>query len=276
MDFDKAAQKLKEKGNTHYQRKEYLQAIKNYQEGFSYTNDSDPFFKTNIALCFIKLMQYEQAIEECKVAIKLNPKFVKAYYLMGEAYLHTMHYDDAEKAFLKAEVLAKELHNTSSSMLLSIYKGIDQSRARKYEKQEQERQHVVIEMKKFVGKLMRESEKKQMSDSEREEFNLKQFQLESFFDQNIHPPKELEVPDVLCCKITFTIMRDPVVTPSGISYERSAILKHLKDNGLFDPVTRTPLSPEQLYPNLTLKEIIDDWIRKYPYTITEDHYYSID
>lgn len=71
-------------------------------------------------------------------------------------------------------------------------------------------------------------------------------------------------------------MRDPVVTPSGISYERSAILKHLKDNGLFDPVTRTPLSPEQLYPNLTLKEIIDDWIRKYPYTITEDHYYSID
>jgi hypothetical protein len=29
------------------------------------------------------------------------------------------------------------------------------------------------------------------------------------------------IPDHLCCKISFEIMRDPVITPSGITYDRS-------------------------------------------------------
>ena len=86
----------------------------------------------------------------------------------------------------------------------------------------------------------------------------------------------MEVPDVLCCKITYTIMRDPVITSSGVTYERSAIMKHLKENGNFDPVTRKPCTPSELYPNLAVKEMAEDWIRKYPYTITEDHYLIVD
>ena len=37
-----------------------------------------------------------------------------------------------------------------------------------------------------------------------------------------------EVPDVLCCKISFEIMREPVITPSGITYERKDIEEHLQ------------------------------------------------
>jgi len=37
-----------------------------------------------------------------------------------------------------------------------------------------------------------------------------------------------EVPDILCCKISFEIMRDPVITPSGITYERKDIEEHLQ------------------------------------------------
>ena len=29
-----------------------------------------------------------------------------------------------------------------------------------------------------------------------------------------------EVPDYLCGKISFEIMKDPVITPSGVTYER--------------------------------------------------------
>ena len=32
--------------------------------------------------------------------------------------------------------------------------------------------------------------------------------------------KKREVPDYLCGKISFDILRDPVITPSGITYER--------------------------------------------------------
>lgn len=40
--------------------------------------------------------------------------------------------------------------------------------------------------------------------------------------------KKLQVPDYLCCKITLDIFRDPVITPCGVTYERSVILNHLE------------------------------------------------
>jgi len=77
------------------------------------------------------------------------------------------------------------------------------------------------------------------------------------------------VPDYLCGKISFEIMKDPVITPSGITYDRAAIEEHLQRVGHFDPVTRHPLTAEQLIPNLAMKEVVDafiaenDWVKKY-------------
>lgn len=36
------------------------------------------------------------------------------------------------------------------------------------------------------------------------------------------------MPDYLCCNISLDIFRDPVITPSGVTYERSVILDHLE------------------------------------------------
>ena len=36
-----------------------------------------------------------------------------------------------------------------------------------------------------------------------------------------------EVPDYLCGKISFDLLRDPVITPSGITYDRKDIVEHL-------------------------------------------------
>ena len=46
------------------------------------------------------------------------------------------------------------------------------------------------------------------------------------------------VPESLCCQITFDIMRDPVQTPAGHTYEREALEQHIQHNGPWDPVTR--------------------------------------
>ena len=37
-----------------------------------------------------------------------------------------------------------------------------------------------------------------------------------------------EVPDYLCGKISFEIMKDPVITPSGITYDKKDIEEHLQ------------------------------------------------
>ncbi|KAJ3683188.1 hypothetical protein LUZ60_013415 [Juncus effusus] len=72
-----------------------------------------------------------------------------------------------------------------------------------------------------------------------------------------------DVPDFLCCKITFDIFTDPVITPSGITYERSALLEHLKKVGRFDPITRQPLLEWQLVPNLAIKGAVQAYLSKY-------------
>ncbi|KAG8371690.1 hypothetical protein BUALT_Bualt13G0114500 [Buddleja alternifolia] len=69
-----------------------------------------------------------------------------------------------------------------------------------------------------------------------------------------------EVPDYLCCKITLDIFRDPVITPSGVTYERAVILEHLQKVGKFDPITREPLYPSQLAPNLAIKEAVRSYL----------------
>ena len=82
-----------------------------------------------------------------------------------------------------------------------------------------------------------------------------------FFSISIHLfLQKREVPDYLCGKISFEIMQDPVITPSGITYDRKDIDEHLQRVGHFDPVTRTPLTANQLIPNLAMKEVIDNFL----------------
>lgn len=37
-----------------------------------------------------------------------------------------------------------------------------------------------------------------------------------------------DIPDYLCGKISFELMREPCITPSGITYDRKDIEEHLQ------------------------------------------------
>lgn len=89
-----------------------------------------------------------------------------------------------------------------------------------------------------------------------------------------------EVPDYLCGKISFELLKDPVITPSGkddctksvsgqfltsdltsgITYDRKDIEEHLHRVGHFDPVTRTKLTADQLISNYAMKEVVDAYL----------------
>jgi STIP1 family protein 1 len=73
------------------------------------------------------------------------------------------------------------------------------------------------------------------------------------------------IPDYLCCKISFETMNDPVITPSGITYEREFLLKHLTKNGPFDPVTRDVCHIGQLIPNFAIKEATNAFLENNPW-----------
>ncbi|GIL65313.1 hypothetical protein Vafri_19119 [Volvox africanus] len=75
----------------------------------------------------------------------------------------------------------------------------------------------------------------------------------------------VEAPSQFTCPLTMEIFRDPVVVPSGRSYERSALLEHLKKVGRFDPITRQHLSEEQLVPNVSLRAAIELYLEEHPW-----------
>lgn len=86
--------------------------------------------------------------------------------------------------------------------------------------------------------------------------------LEVMFNDLKLKRKKREVPDYLCGKISFEIMRDPVITPSGITYDRQDIEEHFKRVGHFDPLTRSPLESSQLISNLAMKEVVDAYVKE--------------
>ena len=63
------------------------------------------------------------------------------------------------------------------------------------------------------------------------------------------------------CPITNAIMEDPVITPQGISYEKSAIEDWLKKHNKC-PLTNKPLYKKDLIRNIALKNSIQEYIKR--------------
>lgn len=72
-----------------------------------------------------------------------------------------------------------------------------------------------------------------------------------------------QTPEWFLCPITGCLMRQPAVTPDGVTYDYDAIVEWLQ-NKLTDPTTNQPLRLNQLYPNRTVRSMIEEYIAKGP------------
>jgi hypothetical protein len=71
---------------------------------------------------------------------------------------------------------------------------------------------------------------------------------------------EERAPSHFKCPITLCVMREPAVTPAGITYERSALMQWL-DHQHVEPSTKRRLKRSHVVPNLTLRAMIEDWLQ---------------
>lgn len=72
----------------------------------------------------------------------------------------------------------------------------------------------------------------------------------------------IDVPEYFICPISLQIMKDPVTTTSGITYDRESIERWLfKSNNTICPVTKQPLprDSDSITPNHTLRRLIQSW-----------------
>ena len=68
-----------------------------------------------------------------------------------------------------------------------------------------------------------------------------------------------DVPHDFLCPITHELMVDPLMTRTGLSFDREAIMKWLAEHDHTCPLTRQPLRASDLVPNRYLERKIAMW-----------------
>ena len=80
-----------------------------------------------------------------------------------------------------------------------------------------------------------------------------------------HLDTRLEVPSAYSCPLTMEVFREPVITPAGFSYERSALMEHLAKVGKFDPINRMPMTEQQVVSNIGLRNATLQYLDEHPW-----------
>uniref|UniRef100_A0A915LUB7 SGTA homodimerisation domain-containing protein n=1 Tax=Meloidogyne javanica TaxID=6303 RepID=A0A915LUB7_MELJA len=97
------ANKLKEKGNKLVKQSKFDEAILKYNGAIKLNRD--PVYFCNRAAAYLRLEQYDLAIQDCRTALTLEPNYAKAYGRMGVALFFQNRYDQAVEAYKKASEL---------------------------------------------------------------------------------------------------------------------------------------------------------------------------
>lgn len=271
-----SAQELKEQGNRLFVARKYQEAISCYSKAIT-RNPSIAVYYTNRALCYLKMQQLDKALADCKHALELDCQSVKAHFFLGQCQMEMENYDEAIANLQRAYNLAKEQRLNFGD---DIPSALRIAKKKRWNSIEERRINQENELHAYLTKLILAEKERELEETKRkhEEENMEEnrsraqlscvankhdkylAEMDELFSQVDEKRKKRDIPDYLCGKISFELMREPCITPSGITYDRKDIEEHLQRVGHFDPVTRSPLTQDQLIPNLAMKEVIDAFI----------------
>ncbi|XP_066250564.1 E3 ubiquitin-protein ligase CHIP [Euwallacea similis] len=263
---------LKEQGNRLYNLRKYEDAINCYSKAIIKNPDIAHYF-TNRALCYLKLLKWDNACTDCRRALDMDPNLVKGHFFLGQALFELANLDEAIKHLQRALDLSKEQKLNFGDDIAAQLRA---ARKKRFSIQEDKRISQEIELQTYLNKLLREDKERQIDKIRMEEsdnnvrsdrisgieekcdFYLNE--VNSLFQKVDDRRRKREVPDHLCGKISFEILQEPVITPSGITYDKKDLEEHLQRVGHFDPVTRVKLTTDQLIPNFAMKEVVDAFL----------------
>lgn len=260
-DEEKRAENLRLEGNICFSKDRFQAAIDAYTAAITLC-PKVPVYWTNRALCHRKRNDWTRVEEDSRKAIQLDHYSVKAHYMLGLALLQKQEYSEGVKELEKALDLGRGA-NPNGYMVEEIWEELAKAKYLEWEEESTQRSWELQSLKEACEVALKE--KGFLDDpivsivSRLQHLEL----LGQVFQKAAEDDTPSEVPDYLCCKITLDILRDPVITPSGVSYERAVLLDHLEKVGNFDPITREPLEPSQLVPNLAIREAVHAYLDKH-------------
>ena len=92
-------------------------------------------------------------------------------------------------------------------------------------------------------------------------FNLRRSTMSSLAVVGTKGTEE-DAPESFLCPITQELMRDPVNTQDGHTYERSALEEWFRTGQNTSPLTGLPLPDTRMTPNIALRNAITEWEEK--------------
>ncbi|KAL7201143.1 hypothetical protein ACSBR1_032951 [Camellia fascicularis] len=267
----KQAEQLRQDGNTYFKKDRFGAAIDAYTE---------VSFSLSIYLIFLFYQPYfsidwTKVEEDCRRAIQLDNNSVKAHYMLGLALLQKEEYAEGIKELERALDLGRGA-NPKSYIVEEIWQELAKAKYLEWEHESSKRCWELQSLKEACESALKEKhlldicQMEGFLDEATDAHSAELEALERVFSTAAEADTPTDVPDYLCCKITLDIFRDPVISPSGITYERGVILDHLQKVGTFDPITREPLSESQLIPNLAIKEAVQAFLGKHGWAYKMD------
>lgn len=257
---------LKEEGNRHFQAGDFVSAEALYSKAII-ADPKNPALYTNRAMARLKMGLWDSVISDCNQCLDLAPDNMKAHYYLSQAHLALRDYDDALDHALRAHELGIATADKSLSAITAQVlkckkeRWEDLDRRRKREGAELESE-VMAMMERERDEALRETADNVERSEVEAEWQQKMAHMKTVFEK-ARPAEERRrtVPDWIIDDISFAVMVDPVVTKTGKSYERASLLEHLRRHPI-DPLTREPLYPTDLRPNLALKEACAEFLEE--------------
>lgn len=260
------AEVLKVEGNRLFARGKFDAAAEMYTESLTlWPGWTVPL--VNRATCHKKKGNWMKVEEDCRAAISLNPTLMKAHYFLGQALEMQEAYSESIRHLTKALESARESEDQIKD---EIWRELARVKYSQWEQQSAERKDEQAYLRERLGSLLMAKHQEELKGAVDYVNTVAKHQDEwaaigRLFDLAGAGDRISEPSNTFTCRLTMEIFRDPVATPSGISYEKSALLDHLKKVGSFDPVTRQPLSPSQLVPNLGLRTATQEYLDDRPW-----------
>ncbi|CAA9986142.1 E3 ubiquitin-protein ligase, putative [Plasmodium knowlesi strain H] len=262
-DRKREAEKYKVLGNQSYKLGYFESAIDYYTKAISYDNTNHVYY-TNRALCYKKQKLWKLANSDARQALNLEEESVKAHFILGLTLLHLNSLEEGLKKLTKAKTLSSYLKDSNES---EINRYILQAKKLIYLRDEQNKQLTYTELQSFL--IDKISLLNQIGYISNEEKSLRTQQTENLFKEILNSFQKKQIPDYLCCKISMCLMNEPVITPSGMTYDKIFLYEHVKHNGSFDPVSREQFSMREVIPNYAIKEATDNFLKCNPWAFEE-------
>ncbi|KAI0424228.1 U-box domain-containing protein [Xylaria sp. FL1042] len=262
-DLEKAAA-LKAEGNKYFTSGNYVVAESLYSKAII-VDDTNHTLYTNRAMSRLRLELYESATADCHTCLNMSGPNKKAHFILSQCLLAMNDYDGALENAIIAYRLACEMGDKALAPLTAL---VLRCKKERWEELEKKRHREGQELERQLISLLERDRGENLAlcddEIERtvviEECNAKIEALRATFEAARGvKDKKREVPDWAIDDITFDIMVDPVMTKTGKSYERASIIEALRRQPV-DPITREPLYPSELRPNLGLKQACEQFL----------------